>query len=72
MGFRGFPCCGVTSFDSFGISEGIKMDDYDIALKIVQGETIDRKHISDIEGLKRILKSFSNNCKTVIKQLKEG
>ena len=26
MGFRGFPCCGVTSFNSSGIGESMKMD----------------------------------------------
>jgi len=47
------------------------MNNYDIALKIVQGQTVNRKDIEDIKNLIEILKSFRGNCNLVIRQLKE-
>ena len=49
------------------------MSAYDIALKLIQGETIDRKDIQPvIKDVERILRSFKSNFEIVMKQLKEA
>lgn len=45
------------------------MSNLEIALKLVQGETVQRKYLKDVDGVKRVLKSFKINATTVIKQL---
>ncbi len=47
-------------------------NEYKTALKLAQGQTIDRKDVGDIKQVSMILKSFKNNCNKVIKQLSEA
>lgn len=47
-----------------------KATEYQQALRLVQGENIDRKELGDTRLIEMHLQSFKNNCNIVLRQFK--